>query len=166
MWPCTFFCSSLSKWWSMCFMVLKKLIYLWSVWHDQSVWHGLITISPCYWMTVESWIKRILLRHLAHFWANPSWSNSGFKNMEYSDMWIFGTWFWPLKIRSNRLSLQGWAGLWLFYLLGDLRLSDMYLWFLRKYKLSPCITLISQTELITRYLTRLGWFVFLNVIYK
>ena len=74
--------------------------------------------------------------------------------------------FGPLKIRSNGFSLQGWAGLWLFYLLGDLRLSDMYLWFLRKYKLSLCITLISQTELITRYLTRLGWFVFLNVIYK
>ena len=85
---------------------------------------------------------------------------------EYLELDFVPPIFGPLKIRSNRLSLQGWAGLWLFYLLSDLRLSDMYLWFLCKYKLSPCITLISQTELITRYLTRLGWFVFLNVIYK
>ena len=91
--PCVtmyFLCSSLSKWWNLCSKVVKKLIYLWSV------WHGLITISLCNWMTVESWIQRILLRHWAHYWANPSWSNSGFKNMEYSDMWIFGTWFCPI----------------------------------------------------------------------
>ena len=85
---------------------------------------------------------------------------------EYLELDFVPPIFGPLKIRANGLSLQGWAGLWLFYLLGDLRLSDMYLWFLRKYKLSLCITLISQTEIITRYLTRLGWFVFLNVIYK
>ena len=95
--PCVtmyFLCSSLSKWWNLCSRVVKKLIYLWSV------WHGLIIISLCNWMTVESWIKRILLRHWAHFWANPSWSYSGFKNLEYSDMWIFGTWW----VVTSRLS--------------------------------------------------------------
>ena len=109
----------------------------------------------------------------AHSWANPSWFNLAFKNMEmeyskceYLELDFVPPIFGPLKIRSNGLSLQGWARLWLFLVLGDLRLSDMYVRFLRKCKLSLCITLISQTELIARYLTRLGFFVFLNVFYK
>ena len=142
-----FFCS-LSKWWNLCSRVVKKLIYLWSV------WYGLITISLCNWMTVESWNKRILLSHWAHFWANPSWLIQVLRTWsiqicEYLELDFAPPIFGPLKIRSNGLSIQGWAGLWLFFC---------------KCKLSLCITLISKTELIARYLTRFGLFVFLNVI--
>ena len=122
--PCVtmyIFCSSLSKWWNLCSRVVKKLIYLWSVWHDQSVWHGLITISPCNWMTVESWFKHILLSCWAHSWANPSWFDLAFKNMdmeyskcEYLELDFVPPIFGPLKIISNGLSLQGWVGLVLF----------------------------------------------------